>query len=405
MKIRILWVGVAVLAAIAVNFRTEPAQAKYPEIFSIVEGKAFGDSDVAIVVIGKRVNRYKEFEFRDPQFAFLGFPKVQLRTSSMLVLTAPNVGGPGSYSVVLSLDSKGRGKQTRELLITKGEVVPGRGVYTETGDALVGEVTTPTGTGSGVKGRASSVNAVGVMGSDGSADGGRGVLGQSANGIGVQGICGGNSSNSAGVSARSTGPLGAALIASWEGTATTAPTTFSGNIAVFRATPTGGGATAQRARIDRDGRGYFTGGTQTSGADFAESVDVEGAAESYEPGDVMVVSANGARRFARSESRLSPLVAGVYSTKPALLGSAHPDVAGTDDATDGQIPLGIVGIVPTKVCDENGPIRAGDLLVTSSVPGHAMRAPRRPRPGTILGKALGELRSGTGRIEILLSLQ
>src|SRR5690606_33590563 len=35
--------------------------------------------------------------------------------------------------------------------------------------------------------------------------------------------------------------------------------------------------------------------------------------------------------------------------------------------------VGITGLIPTKVTNEGGPIRRGDLLVSSSTPGHAMR--------------------------------
>ena len=69
-----------------------------------------------------------------------------------------------------------------------------------------------------------------------------------------------------------------------------------------------------------------------------------------------------------------------------------------------EIPLAVVGIVPCKVSAENGPIRPGDLLVTSSTPGHAMRD-RDPAVGTVLGKALEEMPSGTGVIKVLVTLQ
>jgi len=62
----------------------------------------------------------------------------------------------------------------------------------------------------------------------------------------------------------------------------------------------------------------------------------------------------------------------------------------------------MVGIVPTKVCDEGGAIRIGDLLVTSSVRGHAKRAPANPAPGTMIGKALGAMSGRTGSVEVLL---
>jgi hypothetical protein len=63
-----------------------------------------------------------------------------------------------------------------------------------------------------------------------------------------------------------------------------------------------------------------------------------------------------------------------------------------------------VGIVPCKVSAENGPISPGDLLVTSSTPGHAMRDAD-PAVGTVLGKALEEMPSGTGVIKVLVTLQ
>ena len=69
-----------------------------------------------------------------------------------------------------------------------------------------------------------------------------------------------------------------------------------------------------------------------------------------------------------------------------------------------EIPMAVVGIVPCKVSAENGAISPGDLLVTSSTPGHAMRDDD-PRNGTVVAKALGELSSGTGIIKVLVTLQ
>jgi len=160
------------------------------------------------------------------------------------------------------------------------------------------------------------------------------------------------------------------------------------------------------ARIGLYGAGYFNGGVNTSGADFAESVRVDRPAGEFEPGDVVVIDAAAVRQFSMSTEAMSPLVAGVVSTKPALLGSTHK-VASMSPADRTawkarEVELGIVGIVPTKVCDEGGPIRAGDLLVTASIPGHARRAPANPAPGTVLGKALAPLDRGRGKVEVLL---
>jgi hypothetical protein len=71
-----------------------------------------------------------------------------------------------------------------------------------------------------------------------------------------------------------------------------------------------------------------------------------------------------------------------------------------------EIPMAMVGIVPTKVSAENGPIRRGDLLVTASRPGYAMKGTDHTRMmGAVVGKAMGSLDSGLGVIEVLVSLQ
>jgi hypothetical protein len=73
--------------------------------------------------------------------------------------------------------------------------------------------------------------------------------------------------------------------------------------------------------------------------------------------------------------------------------------------TPGTIPLAMIGVVPVKVSAENGPIRPGDLLVASAIPGYAMRAGPNPPQGTIIGKALEKWDVGTGVIKMLATLQ
>jgi hypothetical protein len=166
-----------------------------------------------------------------------------------------------------------------------------------------------------------------------------------------------------------------------------------------------------------DGNVYAD-GSYTGPADFSEMVAVSTGASSAEPGDVMVIDPAGSRSLVRASEPRSRLVAGIYSTRPGFVGSerdwARPGV-GNDagepayslEALAGEfdeIPLAVVGIVPCKVSAENGPIRPGDLLVTSSTPGHAMRDAD-PAVGTVLGKALEALPSGTGVIKALVTLQ
>ncbi|HXN24923.1 MAG TPA: hypothetical protein VOA41_19495 [Candidatus Dormibacteraeota bacterium] len=68
--------------------------------------------------------------------------------------------------------------------------------------------------------------------------------------------------------------------------------------------------------------------------------------------------------------------------------------------------MAIVGIVPCNVSAENGAIKAGDLLVTSWTPGHAMKGTDRSHMlGVVVGKALEPLPSGKGVIQVLVALQ
>jgi hypothetical protein len=80
-----------------------------------------------------------------------------------------------------------------------------------------------------------------------------------------------------------------------------------------------------------------------------------------------------------------------------------------EDPEGFQVPAGVRAIATTgaalcRVDASHGAIALGDLLTTSSTPGHAMRAGE-PAAGAILGKAMEPLASGTGTIRVLVTLQ
>jgi len=180
------------------------------------------------------------------------------------------------------------------------------------------------------------------------------------------------------------------------------------NIATFRrrrVTGPGGSSTSTVVRFDSTGRGFFDNGTQSGGADLAEMFDVTGDRNSYAPGDVLVISVDASRQVTRSNTPYSTLVAGVYATRPGVVLTEYSN---EEDISD-MVPMGIIGVIPTNVTSENGPIRIGDLVVTSSVPGHAMRgdpAVAMMHPGSVIGKALEAFDgAGTGRIRVLVNVR
>jgi hypothetical protein len=157
-------------------------------------------------------------------------------------------------------------------------------------------------------------------------------------------------------------------------------------------------------RVDTNGVAYADGGFYASGADFAEAFAVRGAGSEYEPGDVLEIDERADRHLALSHHAYATTVAGIYSTKPGVLASPHlmddPPPAST------EVPLAVVGVVPCKVTAENGAIARGDLLVTSSRAGYAMKGTDRSRMlGAVVGKALEGLPQGDGVIQVLVALQ
>jgi len=275
------------------------------------------------------------------------------------------------------------------------------------GVPIAGVSTVGSGGVAGVEGIVYSTSGVGVLGYSAGATGstvgvkgqvfspaGYGLFGQSFNGLGyglvAYGV--GSTCNNSGCVPVAGGVGNAALLQAGVG----------GNLVVGQVVATSG-TTTNVFRVDSTGKGFFNGGTATSGADFAESVDVEGEPSSYAPGDLMTVDPTRDRQFKQVSEPYSTLVAGIYATKPGILAMPH----GTDDPRlASEIPLAMVGIVPCKVTAENGPIHRGDLLVSSSTVGHAMKGTDRNRMlGAVVGKALGSLEHGSGTIEVLVTLQ
>jgi len=154
-------------------------------------------------------------------------------------------------------------------------------------------------------------------------------------------------------------------------------------------------------RVDTFGDVHIAGNLFTNGADFAETIAVNGTKSGYAAGDVLVIDQSANRQLTRTAKPYSTLVAGIYSSRPGVLAGSRMEKGPTSD-----VPLAVVGIVPCKVTAENGAIQAGDLLVTSSKAGYAMRGTNRKKMmGAVLGKALQPLPKGDGVIQVLVTLQ
>jgi hypothetical protein len=263
--------------------------------------------------------------------------------------------------------------------------------------------------GGGVQGLTLGAEAIGVSGINWG--GGMGIYGNTTSDVApaIMGEQYGGHAGVVGISRNSTNGLnGAGVYASLDGTfgdpvfgdalVAEAIGNVTGNLAVFKKEG------ANMARIDLDGKGYFNGGVEMSGADVAEYFHVEGGSKAYEPGDVLVISTSSDRTVEKSSEPYSTLVAGVYATKPGVLLTENEVAqAGVKDG----VPMGVIGVIPTKVCMEGGAIKRGDLIVTSSIPGVAMKAdPDKVKIGQVIGKALQDYNGGgIQKINVLVSIK
>jgi hypothetical protein len=167
---------------------------------------------------------------------------------------------------------------------------------------------------------------------------------------------------------------------------------YNGNVGIGTLAPT--------QKLDVNGSINVSGNINAKYQDLAEWVE---ASTKLEPGTVVVLDPARNNRVIASATAYDTSAAGVVSDSPGI---------SLGEKSDSKVPVATTGRVRVKVDATHGPIRIGDLLVTSDTPGMAMKSSPvdvagipMHRPGTLIGKALEPLERGQGEILVLLSLQ
>ena len=154
--------------------------------------------------------------------------------------------------------------------------------------------------------------------------------------------------------------------------------------------------------------GHFDGNVEVTGdisflgpgADCAEDFDVVDPTAA-EPGTVMVLDDAGGVHVSNGayDTRVAGVISGAGKHRPAVI----LDRQGQSEA---RRPVALIGKVYCKVDATAVPVAIGDLLTTSSTPGHAMKALDRERAfGAVLGKALQPCAGARRLIPIIVALQ
>jgi hypothetical protein len=168
----------------------------------------------------------------------------------------------------------------------------------------------------------------------------------------------------------------------------------------------GVGNTAPTEKLHVTGNIKVTGNIDVGGNINAKYQDMAEWVESSQhltAGTVVVLDPDKNNQVVAATESYDSRVAGVISPQPGIA---------LGERGDGRVLVAATGRVKVKVDATNGPIKIGDLLVTSDKEGFAMKSiavefggVRMHRPGTIIGKALEPLDKGAGEILVLLSLQ
>lgn len=266
---------------------------------------------------------------------------------------------------------------------------------------VFGESTSTTG-GHGVMGRATAGGAgavgesvstgPGVIGDNVSQrdDAGAGVLGRSR-AAGVVGV----SETWMGVfgeSKSTTGGHGVMGLAKGSGNGVHGRTEGGGFAGFFE------GKVGVTADLEVNGSVQVLGDVQLVGADLAEEFAVVRGGP-IEAGHVVVLAGDDLVEL--SQKPYDRAVAGVVSGA----GGYRPALVLDKRGYGGRRALALSGKVWCMVDADSEPVHLGDLLTTSSTPGHAMRASDQRRGfGAIIGKALGNLTSGRALLPVLVAL-
>ncbi|MDQ5922737.1 MAG: hypothetical protein QG644_445, partial [Patescibacteria group bacterium] len=127
-----------------------------------------------------------------------------------------------------------------------------------------------------------------------------------------------------------------------------------------------------------------------AGADLAEMYATND--EDLKAGDVVAIDPELNAGVKKSEKAYDSNVIGVISTDPGLT------IGNIDEDRDAlPVLVALTGRVPVKVSLENGPIRVGDALTASTVPGVAMKA---TKAGVIIGQALTKFEAALDEPEL-----
>jgi len=139
-----------------------------------------------------------------------------------------------------------------------------------------------------------------------------------------------------------------------------------------------------------------------AGSDLAEYFDILGEGE-VKAGMLAAIDPVEMGKLTLTSQAYDSKVAGIVSGANGLATGMF--MGQQNSIADGAHPIALTGRAFVYTTEENGEIKPGDLLTSSSTPGYAMRVKKRKKAaGAIIGKAMSG-RDENGFVLVLINLQ
>ncbi|MEL6986800.1 MAG: hypothetical protein AAGK97_03130 [Bacteroidota bacterium] len=140
------------------------------------------------------------------------------------------------------------------------------------------------------------------------------------------------------------------------------------------------------------------------GSDLSENFDIIENNAIAKPGMLVSIDPNSSGKLVLTNESYDHKVAGIISgangVNPGMLMGQSGSIA------DGEFPIALSGRVYVYANTESGAIKPGDLLTSSTQIGYAMKADDSVQAqGAVIGKAMTELKEGSGFVLVLVNLQ